>query len=319
MRAIHPIVDGAGPRAGPIHLSRSSALDADRDADVGRSHGSIRSDGARFRDRTTAPKADLQRQHSSIRSAITRRLPPGVTKALKVLFQPSRTVVLPYPPAYQEDGFATIHNCDFIHDAEFKRAYAAGERTGSWSGNRWRAHVYAWVASQAFRLQGDFVECGVNKGGYARMLYEYLPLAQSPRKFFLMDTFNGFDGASITQAERERGIPDAYRYTECFEQVRETFAPFLNAVLVRGAIPSTLTQVTSQQVAFLSIDMNCVEPEITAAEYFWDRMVPGGFILLDDYGHPLHIAQKRAFDGFARAHGVKILQLPTEQALIMRP
>jgi len=264
-------------------------------------------------------KAVLQRQHSSLRSAFTRRLPPGVTKALKVLLRPSRTVVLPYPPAYQEDGFATIHNCDFIHDADFKRAYAAGERTGSWSGNRWRAHVYAWVASQAFRLQGDFVECGVNKGGYARMLYEYLPLAQSPRKFFLMDTFNGFDDASITQAERDRGIPSAYGYTECFEQVRDTFAPFPNAVLVRGAIPSTLPQVPSERVAFLSIDMNCVEPEIAAAEWFWDRMVSGGFILLDDYGHPLHIAQKQAFDGFARTRGVKILQLPTEQALIMRP
>ena len=67
------------------------------------------------------------------------------------------------------------------------------------------------------------------------------------------------------------------------------------------------------KIAFLSIDMNCVEPEIAAAQYFWDRMVPGGAMLLDDYGHPLHINQKRAFDQFAREKGVEILHLPTER------
>lgn len=261
----------------------------------------------------------MQERHTTLQNVITRHLPDGLVKALKVLLRPGRTVVLPYRPTYQEDGFATVHNCDFINEPEFQRAYAAGERTGSWSGNRWRAHVYAWVASQAFRLQGDFVECGVNKGGYARMLYEYLPLAGSSRKFFLMDTFNGFDAAAISQDERDRGIPQAYRYTECFEQVRQTFASFSNAVLVRGSIPATLPLVETRQVAFLSIDMNCVEPEIAAAEYFWDRIVTGGFMLLDDYGHPLHVAQKRAFDAFALARGVRILQLPTEQALIMHP
>lgn len=261
----------------------------------------------------------MRGRHVTLQNAITRHLPDAVVKALKVLLRPSMTVVLPYRPSYQEDGFATVHNCDFIDDPEFKRAYEAGERTGSWSGNRWRAHVYAWVASQAFRLQGDFIECGVNKGGYARMLYDYLPLAGSPRRFFLMDTFNGFDIGSISQEERDRGIPEAYRYTECFEQVRQTFAPFANAVLVRGPIPATLPLADTDRVAFLSIDMNCVEPEIAAAEYFWDRIVTGGFMLLDDYGHPLHLAQKLAFDAFARARGVRILQLPTEQALIMRP
>jgi hypothetical protein len=65
--------------------------------------------------------------------------------------------------------------------------------------------------------------------------------------------------------------------------------------------------------------MNCVEPEIAAAHHFWDLLVPGAIMLLDDYGHPRHREQKLAFDQFAREKGVKILSLPTEQAIIQKP
>ena len=45
------------------------------------------------------------------------------------------------PTTYNEDGFATGHNCDFLKDPRFARAYELGERTGSWRGwqIRWRA------------------------------------------------------------------------------------------------------------------------------------------------------------------------------------
>jgi O-methyltransferase len=255
----------------------------------------------------------------SIVRKLKQLLPPGVKKAAKVLLRPANTVVLPYKPSYCEDGLATVHSCGFVDDPQFRTAYEKGVQTGSWDGIRWRAHVYSWLALQAFRLPGDFVECGVNRGGYARMTFEYLPLASSSKKFYLLDTFNGFALDLMSEDEIARGIPQAYDYNECFEEVRNTFAPFPNAILVRGTIPDTLSQVPSREIAFLSIDMNCVEPEIAAAEYFWDRLVPGAFMLLDDYGHPLHIEQKRAFDAFAAQRNLKILHLPTEQGLIMKP
>jgi len=69
----------------------------------------------------------------------------------------------------------------------------------------------------------------------------------------------------------------------------------------------------------LHIDMNCTLPEIAAAEYFWDRLVSGAAMLLDDYGHGGHEEQKYAFDGFAKRKGVEILSLPTGQGLIIKP
>jgi hypothetical protein len=67
------------------------------------------------------------------------------------------------------------------------------------------------------------------------------------------------------------------------------------------------------------MDMNVAEAEIAAAEFIWPKMVPGAFMLLDDYGWQSHVNQKHAFDGFAARHGVEILSLPTGQGLLMKP
>lgn len=80
----------------------------------------------------------------------------------------------------------------------------------------------------------------------------------------------------------------------------------------------TLDQVKSDKISFLSIDLNCAAPEIAAAEFFWDKLVSGASIVLDDYGWAKHIVQKHAFDDFARRRGVPILSLPTGQGLIIK-
>jgi hypothetical protein len=76
--------------------------------------------------------------------------------------------------------------------------------------------------------------------------------------------------------------------------------------------------IKAEKVCYLSIDMNCKEPEIAAAEFFWDKLVSSGVIVLDDYGFTLHRAQKDAFDEFAFKRGVRVLSLPTGQGLIFK-
>jgi hypothetical protein len=129
-------------------------------------------------------------------------------------------------------------------------------------------------------------------------------------------------GITVEQlTERERMMERERmnnKYLHGFETVQATFAPFRNVVLVKGKVPDTLPQVKSGKVAYLSIDMNAVLPEIAAAEYFWEKLSPGAFMLLDDYGFAAHIEQKLAFDAFARERGIEIFSLPTGQGLIMK-
>jgi hypothetical protein len=101
--------------------------------------------------------------------------------------------------------------------------------------------------------------------------------------------------------------------------VRATFAPFPNVRIIKGIVPYTLPEVEAEKIAYLSIDMNAAAPEIAALEHFWDMLVPGAMVVLDDYGFRAHIVQKIALDEFARSHGVSILPLPTGQGLIVKP
>lgn len=107
-------------------------------------------------------------------------------------------------------------------------------------------------------------------------------------------------------------------YQECYEFVKTIFAND-NVEIIKGSVPETLSQVKTQKIAYLSIDMNCVEPEIAATEYFWEKMVSGGVVLLDDYGQQKHIEQKKGFDEFALQKGAQVLSLPTGQGLIIKP
>jgi O-methyltransferase len=93
----------------------------------------------------------------------------------------------------------------------------------------------------------------------------------------------------------------------------QTFRPFPGVQLVRGVVPDTLSQVTADAICYLSLDMNNAAPEIAAAEHFWDRLVSGGIIVLDDYGWSKQINQKIAFDSFAETRNVRVLSLPTGQ------
>ena len=65
--------------------------------------------------------------------------------------------------------------------------------------------------------------------------------------------------------------------------------------------------------------MNIVQPEIAAMEFFWDKLVSGAAVILDDYGWVNYSLQQEAHDRFAASKDVPILNLPTGQGLIIKP
>ena len=222
------------------------------------------------------------------------------------------------PLNYNQDGLATSHRADFMNEARFREAYALGKQTGSWgeADVHWRAYVACWAGAKARQLAGDFVECGVNRGGLARTVIHYVDFAQLDKKFYLLDTFQGLCEEYLSEQEKVREVD--WHYEDCYEAVKRTFAGF-NVEIIQGPVPDTLPRVKTEKIAYLSIDMNCALPEIEAAKFFWDKLVPGAVVLLDDYGWENHTEQKIAFDQFAFDRSVQVLPLPTGQGIIIKP
>jgi hypothetical protein len=230
--------------------------------------------------------------------------------------------VMPSKVYYDQDGLFSSHNCEFMNDSKFVDAYQRGVKAceGDYLFH-WRVHVALWVASHAVNLFGSFVECGVNRGFLSSAIMKYFNWNSLNKQFFLFDTFCGLDEALVSEEEKALGRLEVFgaRYNECYEKVLENFKEFKNVTLVRGSVPATLTQVEIPAVCFLSIDMNCAEPEIAAVNYFWPKIVQHGVILLDDYAYNGYAPQKTAFDHFAAEKKVEILSLPTGQGLIIKP
>ncbi|HJU15697.1 MAG TPA: TylF/MycF/NovP-related O-methyltransferase [Stellaceae bacterium] len=222
--------------------------------------------------------------------------------------------------AYFQDGLLTVHNSDFRIDRRFREAYQLGKATGSWGRQdvEWRAYICCWAAWSVCSKDGDFVECGVNRGGYSRAVMHYVDFESLDKKFWLLDTYEGLASHLISEDERHLGILPG-GYSPCHEYVKKIFDSIPRVNIIKGVVPDTLSQVKSNRVCYISIDMNNAAPEIAAAEYFWDRLISGGIIVLDDYGWRKHINQKIAFDKFADERGVKVLCLPTGQGLIFKP
>jgi len=223
---------------------------------------------------------------------------------------------------YSEDNLFTLNAAPFLNEENFLRAYNFGAQTNSWHGLsiRWRAYIACWAAAYASKLDGDFVECGVNRGGLARAIIDYTGFERLNKRFYLIDTFSGLVPTYLSEEEKKKGILSAYSYynDNSAKIVEKTFARFKNVKIVQGSVPDVLSSLQINRVAFLSLDMNCTIPEIRAAEYFWPRMCPGGVMILDDYGSLLHCEQQKAFDDFARDRSVQVLVLPTGQGLIFK-
>jgi hypothetical protein len=177
--------------------------------------------------------------------------------------------------------------------------------------------VTQWAAFQATKLAGDFVECGVHRAFLSTSAIVYVEFEKLiDRNFYLFDTYCGLVDKQVTKADKA-----AHRnyYYDTYDFVKESFRNYKNVIIVKGVIPDILTTINIHQVAYLSIDMNCAQPERAALEHFWPILTPGGLIILDDYGFAGHESQKQAADEFASNVGVRILSLPTGQGLIIKP
>ena len=209
-----------------------------------------------------------------------------------------------------------------MRDPRYIKAYEAGHAAlGHDHKMYWRLHTALWCAQQAARLDGDFVECGVWRGFLSTAIMTYLDWGAMTKRFYLFDTWDGLVDKYLTEGEKANAGKVEHlnnHFRGMYDDVRQHFAKFPRVEMIRGPVPDTLTTVSIGKIAFLSIDLNCTAPEIAAAHHFWDRLVPGAMLLLDDHGFVSYEEQKNAFDNFAREHRTEVLSLPTGQGLIIK-
>lgn len=244
--------------------------------------------------------------------------------------------------SYFHDGLAVWSKSvdHFLENKKFMESYMIGMNSGHRIRRsldnpdadihlEWRVHTLCWAAAHAAKLEGDFVECGVNTGIFSLAVCNYVDFNNLDKDFWLLDTYEGSPLDQMTDEEekkfgkrqraRKARNPSKSMYFECYDLAKKNFSPWPRAKLVRGMIPDTLPEVTSEKVCYLSVDLNFVAPEKAAMEYFWPKLVPGGIIVLDDFGWVNRRLQLEAHNEWAKRNGVEILLAPTGQGIVIKP
>ena len=144
-------------------------------------------------------------------------------------------------------------------------------------------------------LPGAVVECGVFKGASLVRFATFRALMGSnySRPIIGFDIFGDFPDTEFEADKpyRERFVDGAGLSSISVEQLTDVLARKgldENVTLVPGDITRTVPAYAADnphlKIALLNLDTDVYEPAVTILEQFWDRIVPGGVLILDDYG-----------------------------------
>lgn len=98
----------------------------------------------------------------------------------KAIVSPSQILWLFTNSTFAKDGFATVHNIDYLSKNKFLNAFDKSldgvpeDLREGFESIIYRNHITTWAATQAINLEGDFVECGVWYGIQSLTICNYL-------------------------------------------------------------------------------------------------------------------------------------------------
>lgn len=90
------------------------------------------------------------------------------------------------------------------------------------------------------------------------------------------------------------------------------------AALHKGLIPETFDGLEAHRIAFAHIDVDIYRSVADCCAFIHPRMVPGGFMVFDDYGFPSCPGARKAVDEFFADKPENPLVLPTGQAVVFK-
>jgi O-methyltransferase len=142
-------------------------------------------------------------------------------------------------------------------------------------------------------IPGNVAELGVYRGDFAKCINEAFP----ERKLYLFDTFEGFDERDI-KIDRQKGysLGEDEFHTSVGLVLKKMKYPD-NCVVRKGWFPESAYGI-SDKFVFVSIDVDLYQPIYAGLEFFFPRLVRGGYIFVHDYNSKKYSGVKAAVREF---------------------
>lgn len=174
-----------------------------------------------------------------------------------------------------------------------------------------RLHNLRDLAEQilAEDIPGDFMETGVWRGGACILLRAVLKAhGVTDRRVFAADSFEGLPKPDVALYPADAG-DNHHSFEELavsLDRVKANFAKYElldeQVVFLKGWFKDTLPAAPIEKLALLRLDGDMYQSTIEALRCLYDRVAPGGFVIVDDYGCVTGCRQ--AVDDFRSEHGI---------------
>jgi O-methyltransferase len=149
-------------------------------------------------------------------------------------------------------------------------------------------------------VEGDFVECGVWRGGNSLLAADVFRRLGPGRRTHLFDTFAGMTPPGAADVDRSGPAQERYRLSQrethnewCFASLEDVRANFQRRGLetgvsfVQGDVIQSLRDSTNvpDKISVLRLDTDWFESTKIELEVLYPRLQIGGLLIVDDYGH----------------------------------
>ena len=166
--------------------------------------------------------------------------------------------------------------------------------------------IYSLIESVRYILhndiKGDFIECGVFKGGSMMAIaLTLLDEGIKDRELYLFDTFEGMPIPGEKDIDL-KGRPAIKKYLK--KKISDTKTSWVNASLksvkntmaltgypmdkvhfVKGLVENTIPKKAPDTIALLRLDTDWYKSTIHEMIHLYPRVSPKGILIVDDYGH----------------------------------
>ena len=161
------------------------------------------------------------------------------------------------------------------------------------------------LLEETLALPGDIVECGVFRGGSLKRIARAARDVAPGKTIYGCDSYEGFPEDSVgsndwTFFRRTSRLKDKFAGAN---HVPDRLARFcvafgVNGRIVKGYFSDTLPSLPAARIAFLHIDSDTYSSHVECLTTLYDRIVPGGIVVFDDYDQPKWPGAKKAIDEF---------------------
>jgi O-methyltransferase len=161
-------------------------------------------------------------------------------------------------------------------------------------------------------IAGAFAELGVYKGNSAYILH----LMDAEREFHLFDTFEGFSNRDLKIETGKAATYTTANFADINMQKTKKRLSSNKFIFHKGYFPESTDEINDKTFALVNLDADLYNPTKAGLEYFYERLAPGGLIIVHDYNEEWPGILK-AVNNFVKKHNLITVPVPDVDNSIM--